>query len=84
MEFCQDAGHQDVIERLVHIQCLLQDINSNVATPRNSATQDRLAKTEFDSTGELALELEQWIDEYDASLPPLKNFILPVCILPLC
>jgi len=81
MEFCHEVGREDVMERLIHIQCLLQDVNSNVATPRNTSSPERLEKTEFDVTGELAVELEQWIDDYDEQLPPLKSFILPVCLL---
>lgn len=60
----------------VKVQCILQDLNANLATPRNSDSDVRLAKTTFDAT-DLVLELESWIDELDAPLPPLKNFILP-------
>lgn len=66
--------------KLEEIQSRLQDVNSNVATPRNSknVTKERLEKTEFDADGKLVLELEAWIDKLDEELPPLKQFILPV------
>jgi cob(I)alamin adenosyltransferase len=56
---------------------VLQDLGSHVATPRNSNQAMRLAKTEFDSMGNLSTELEKWIDTMDEQLPELKNFILP-------
>ncbi|KAI9017669.1 Adenosylcobalamin biosynthesis, ATP:cob(I)alamin adenosyltransferase-like protein [Gaertneriomyces semiglobifer] len=76
LTYCEEAGN-GLTDKLLKIQCLLQDIGSNVATPRGNANQARLARTEFDSAGALTSELERWIDELDAQLPPLKNFILP-------
>lgn len=52
-------------------------MGSHVATPRNSKQEARLVRTEFDNMGDLARELERWIDTMDDQLPPLKNFILP-------
>lgn len=70
----------DLRAKLEQIQSRLQDVNSHIATPRDSKnlTPERLAKTEFDTDGKLALELEAWIDKYDEELPTLKQFILPV------
>lgn len=64
-------------EKLEKIQCVLQDIGSNVATPRDTAGPYKLEKTTFDPQENLVKELEQWIDAMDSTLPPLKNFILP-------
>nr|ACO10719.1 CobIyrinic acid a,c-diamide adenosyltransferase, mitochondrial precursor [Caligus rogercresseyi] len=63
------------LDHLERIQCLLQDIGSNIATPRSSAREVHLRKVEFNPRH--TQELEEWIDEYSKSLLPLKNFILP-------
>ena len=62
------------------IQCLLQDLNSNVATPRDEANEQRLKKTQFDIDGKFTRQLEEWIDRMDTELPPLTSFILPVIV----
>ncbi|KAI8869333.1 hypothetical protein GQ42DRAFT_123907 [Ramicandelaber brevisporus] len=66
-----------LIDKLSHIQCLIQDVNSSIATPASSKSKSRVAKTRFDPDGECTKMLENWIDELDAKLPPLTNFILP-------
>jgi cob(I)alamin adenosyltransferase len=57
---------------------LLQDIGSNIATPREQSNQVKLTRTQFDKSGELVLEIENWIDTLDVDLPKLTQFILPV------
>ncbi|NXT18553.1 MMAB protein, partial [Syrrhaptes paradoxus] len=57
------------------IQCMLQDVNSNIATPLSSAREAHLKRTSFSEKP--VLELEQWIDSYTEQLPPLRAFILP-------
>ncbi|TPX64367.1 cob(I)yrinic acid a,c-diamide adenosyltransferase [Spizellomyces sp. 'palustris'] len=76
IDYSDEAGN-GLNEKLQKVQCLLQDIGSNVATPRAKASEVRLARTQFDPDGSLVQELESWIDELDESLPPLRNFILP-------
>ncbi|XP_061117304.1 corrinoid adenosyltransferase [Conger conger] len=73
-EFCMDHGHA-FIEELEKIQCVLQDVGSNIATPRSSARQSHINKTMF--SGQPISDLECWIDKYTEELPPLTNFILP-------
>ncbi|PIO34285.1 hypothetical protein AB205_0050150 [Aquarana catesbeiana] len=73
-EFCLDANLQFVSE-LEKIQCMLQDVGSNIATPLSSARESHKVRTSF--SADPAQELEQWIDKYSAQLPPLTNFILP-------
>ncbi|XP_069817473.1 corrinoid adenosyltransferase MMAB isoform X1 [Dendropsophus ebraccatus] len=73
-EFCLDANLQCVSE-LEKIQCMLQDIGANIATPLSSARESHKVKTSFNE--EPIQELEEWIDKYTAQLPPLSCFILP-------
>ncbi|XP_055511343.1 corrinoid adenosyltransferase [Leucoraja erinacea] len=74
MEFCLEKGHE-FVDELHEIQCVLQDVGSNVATPISSARESHLKRTAF--SGKPVIELEQWIDRYTEQLPPLTNFILP-------
>ncbi|CAJ0942991.1 unnamed protein product [Ranitomeya imitator] len=73
-EFCLDANLQCIAE-LEKIQCMLQDIGSNIATPISSARESHKVHTAFNE--EPIRELEQWIDKYTDQLPPLTSFILP-------
>lgn len=56
-------------------QSRLLDVGSAVATPADSSSGAKLQRTAFG--GGHTTQLEAWIDEMDAELPPLKNFILP-------
>ncbi|KAJ1092906.1 hypothetical protein NDU88_006016 [Pleurodeles waltl] len=73
-EFCVDNGHT-FVDELDKIQCMLQDIGSNIATPISSARDNHLKRTTFNEKP--VEELEQWIDKYSDQLPPLTAFILP-------
>ncbi|OBZ83154.1 Cob(I)yrinic acid a,c-diamide adenosyltransferase, mitochondrial [Choanephora cucurbitarum] len=68
---------EDLINKLAKIQCLLQDMGSNIATPREQSQESRLLRTVFDPSGDHVTQLEGWIDEYDEQLPKLTRFILP-------
>ncbi|KAG8455719.1 hypothetical protein GDO86_001780 [Hymenochirus boettgeri] len=78
-EFSLDANHVFVSE-LEKIQCILQDIGSNIATPLSCARESHKVRTSFSS--EPVQELEEWIDKYTIQLPPLTSFILPDAPLP--
>ncbi|XP_028270445.1 corrinoid adenosyltransferase MMAB [Parambassis ranga] len=73
-EFCLDKGHT-FTHQLDKIQCILQDVGSNIATPRSSARESHIKRTKF-STQPIS-NLETWIDNFTEELPPLTNFILP-------
>ncbi|KAL9550286.1 hypothetical protein PS6_005613 [Mucor atramentarius] len=78
MEFLEDTDWgNELVEKLIKIQCLLQDVGSNLATPREQSNEARLARTRFDADGQHVKALEDWIDEYDQQLPKLTKFILP-------
>ncbi|CAI8006545.1 Corrinoid adenosyltransferase [Geodia barretti] len=78
-EFCLEheaATHGGkVVGMLQEIQSRLFEVGAHVATPRNKATPTKQARTEFGEHH--SVELEKWIDELDADLPQLANFILP-------
>eukprot|EP00118_Oscarella_pearsei_P017516 m.174145 g.174145 ORF g.174145 m.174145 type:complete len:126 (+) comp39105_c0_seq21:554-931(+) len=64
------------MDKLEKVQCVLQDVGSSIATPRDSTkSQTKLDLTQFDKSR--TNELEKWIDALDDQLPPLKNFVLP-------
>lgn len=73
-EYCLDKGHT-FTDQLDKIQCILQDVGSNIATPRSSARDSHMRRTEF--TNSSTIDLENWIDQFTEELPPLTNFILP-------
>ncbi|KAL8589466.1 hypothetical protein ACOMHN_061677 [Nucella lapillus] len=73
-EYSRDA-HISLEDQLLQIQCILQDVGSNIATPLSSARPAHLNRVEF-SQAQVEL-LESWIDEMTPQLPPLRNFILP-------
>ncbi|RLN05695.1 hypothetical protein BBJ28_00024931 [Nothophytophthora sp. Chile5] len=63
-------------QRLEQIQSRLFDLGACVATPLTTASQSKQKRTgTFDDAN--VAQLEQWIDEMDLELPPLKCFILP-------
>ncbi|XP_061842392.1 corrinoid adenosyltransferase MMAB isoform X2 [Nerophis lumbriciformis] len=73
-EFCLEKGHA-FTHQLDKIQCVLQDVGSNIATPRSSARESHRTRTNFTATP--IADLEGWIDALTEELPPLTNFILP-------
>ncbi|XP_066187651.1 corrinoid adenosyltransferase MMAB isoform X2 [Sylvia atricapilla] len=73
-EFSSEKGHT-FVDQLHKIQCMLQDVGSNLATPLSSAREAHRKRTSFSEKP--VLELEQWIDSYSEQLPPLRAFILP-------
>ncbi|MCB1113699.1 MAG: cob(I)yrinic acid a,c-diamide adenosyltransferase [Chlamydiia bacterium] len=65
----------EIKEQLIHVQHALFDVGAAIATPRTSGETKKVEKTRF---SEAAIkDLENWIDEMQEKLPPLKQFILP-------
>lgn len=61
--------------QLILIQHALFDVGAAIATPRTRASNYKINKTRFDEKA--TAKLEEWIDEMEKELPPLKTFILP-------
>ncbi|XP_054153088.1 corrinoid adenosyltransferase MMAB-like [Oppia nitens] len=62
-------------EELERIQCILQELQSNMATPKTTSNPSLIEKTKWNRNYLIDLELS--IDSHTQSLPQLKNFILP-------
>jgi len=73
-EHCRNANN-GLEDMLREIQSRLFDLGAAVATPIQSSSSEKKAYTKF-STVHTAV-LEEWIDELDARLPPLTNFVIP-------
>ena len=75
-ENVESKKSNEVHNRLEWVQSRLLDLGSHVATPIDTtSSHSKLERTSFDE--EHVKTLERWIDEYDAQLPKLTNFILP-------
>lgn len=61
--------------QLETIQHVLFDLGAAIATPRSCQEMKKLEKTRFHD--EDVKILENWMDEMDTKLPPLRKFILP-------
>mmetsp|Transcript_1660 Transcript_1660/g.2627 ORF Transcript_1660/g.2627 Transcript_1660/m.2627 type:complete len:197 (+) Transcript_1660:79-669(+) len=72
-EHCLASGN-GLSEMIVEIQCRVFDLGACVATPPTSSSTKK-QYTNFPASH--TTQLESWIDELDASLPPLRNFIIP-------
>jgi hypothetical protein len=70
------VNNSEINSELERIQCILQDLQSCVATPRDHSRESLLEKTKWNVNH--LIDLELWIDNHSQYLPPLKNFILPV------
>ncbi len=58
-------------EMLKSVQICLFSIGAELATP-----EPEKHSLKWNGTSDVAL-MEQWIDEIDAAMPPLRNFVLP-------
>lgn len=74
-EYCKttDNGLEDMV---MEIQSRLFDLGAAIATPIETSSNEKRAYTKF--SAEHTAVLEEWIDELDARLPPITNFVIPV------
>jgi cob(I)alamin adenosyltransferase len=66
-----------LLPQISHVQSRLLDVGSAIATPLTQSSEAKLSRAMFDDGGSSTATLERWIDEFEADLPPLRNFILP-------
>jgi len=64
----------DVQEVLSEIQSDLFALGTHLADPRNDLNT-RVPKANLDTNS--VKKLEEWIDDFDGQLPPLRKFLLP-------
>ena len=69
-----DATSSSLDDRLVHIQRDLFALGAQVADPREKLP-DRVTKAVLNDDD--VRRLEEWIDQLEADVPPLRRFILP-------
>ncbi len=69
------ASHDRLRAMLGEIMSRVMDLGSSVATPPSTSSAARLARVALPEN--LSTQIEQWIDELDETLPPLRNFVLP-------
>ena len=68
--------NETIKDQLHQIQCIIQDLQSLVATPSSSAKGNQLEKVKWEANH--VTTIETWTDEMTRQLPQLKNFIIPV------
>lgn len=73
-EHCSISGN-GLENMLVEIQCTLFDVGAAIATPLENSSEEKKKYVEFSPA--FTSQVEEWIDELDASLPPLTNFVIP-------
>ena len=73
-EYCE-LSDSKLANVLAEIQSRLFDLGAAVATPFQTSSDEKRLYTEF--SADFTSRLEGWIDEFDAALPPLKNFVIP-------
>eukprot|EP01006_Ploeotia_vitrea_P022922 TRINITY_DN55345_c0_g1_i1.p1 TRINITY_DN55345_c0_g1~~TRINITY_DN55345_c0_g1_i1.p1 ORF type:complete len:247 (-),score=9.26 TRINITY_DN55345_c0_g1_i1:708-1421(-) len=71
----EDSTKEALLQQWQTLQQCLLDAGSTVATPLAFATEKQKERTVFQQ--EHINSLETWIDGWDATLEPLKTFILP-------
>ena len=67
-EFFQEKEELDAVFH--EIQTTLFHVGAELATPKGKEVKWKLTEEDIG-------KLEQWIDRFDAEVPPLSNFILP-------
>jgi len=67
----------ELSHQLEILQGQLLDVGSTLCTPRNKTQNSRKLQRTSGITNEVVADLETWIDQADAALRLLRNFILP-------